>query len=109
MLLGRGVLLVALWLTLVVNRRETGAPTRRASAPTQEPLGKEGGFELVLQDPYLLWIAVLIILLNIVNTVGGFLLNQIVEEAAARFGDRRTRTVASGSSSPPSPSSSTRA
>ena len=52
-----------------------------------ETLGPQGGFELILQDRYLLWIAVLIVLLNVVNTTGGYVLNRlIVAEAAARFG-----------------------
>ena len=41
----------------------------------------------MLKDRYLFWIAVLIVLLNVVNTTGGYILNKlIVEEAARRFG-----------------------
>ena len=41
----------------------------------------------MLKDRYLLWIAVLIVLLNVVNTTGGYVLNRlIVQEAVARFG-----------------------
>lgn len=48
----------------------------------QQPLGKEGGFALVLKDRYLLLIAVLTILLNVVNTSGEFLLSKIVVSQA---------------------------
>ena len=87
MFLGACVLLVALATTLMVNARESkrARPDIRAIADT--PLGSQGGFELILKDRYLLWIAILIVLLNIVNTTGGYVLNRlIVSEAASRFG-----------------------
>jgi AAA family ATP:ADP antiporter len=87
MLLGAGVLVVALGITLVVNRRETARAEPQAIEADRTPLGPQGGFELVLKDRYLLWIAILIVLLNVVNTTGGYVLNRlIVSEAAARFG-----------------------
>src|SRR5262249_16959287 len=45
------------------------------------------GFQLIFSENYLFWIAVLIVLLNVVNTTGQYLLNRlIVTEAATRFG-----------------------
>jgi AAA family ATP:ADP antiporter len=86
MLIGACILVAALALTLVVNRREAARADPQAAAVEQTPLGKQGGFELVLKDRYLLWIAVLIVLLNVVNTTGGYVLNRlIVAEAEARF------------------------
>jgi AAA family ATP:ADP antiporter len=87
MVLGAVVLIVALAITLVVNRREAAHAEPQAIAADQTPLGPQGGFELVWQDRYLFWIAILIVLLNVVNTTGGYVLNRlIVGEAAARFG-----------------------
>jgi ATP:ADP antiporter, AAA family len=87
MLLGATVLMVALGTTLIVNARETTRADPEAHDTANETLGKQGGFELILQDRYLLWIAVLIVLLNVVNTTGGYVLNRlIVDEAVARFG-----------------------
>src|SRR6185295_14706870 len=58
-----------------------------AKSVANETLGPQGGFELIFKDRYLLWIAILIVLLNVVNTTGGYVLNRlIVGEAAARFG-----------------------
>lgn len=91
MLLAGIVLIVALGITWIVNQRETARADPDGKRQDEAPLGKEGGFALVLQDPYLLWIGVLIILLNIVNTVGGFLLNQIVEGGALAIGDQTER------------------
>jgi AAA family ATP:ADP antiporter len=87
MLLGACVLMIALVITLVVNRHETARAEPQAAAANVTPLGPEGGFELIWTDRYLFWIAALIVLLNVVNTTGNFLLNTfVVEEAAARFG-----------------------
>jgi ATP:ADP antiporter, AAA family len=81
------VLLVALALTVIANRRETARAEPEAAKLDHVPLGREGGFELILKDRYLLWIAALTVLLNVVNTTGEFLLNRLVEtEALARFG-----------------------
>jgi ATP:ADP antiporter, AAA family len=87
MMLGAATLLVALGITLVVNRRERRrAPVDAAKIETA-PLGPEGGFELIFRDRYLLWIAVLTVLLNVVNTTGGYLLNRLVAaEAIAQVG-----------------------
>ena len=87
MLLGACGLMIALATTLVANRRETRRADADAAATDVEPLGRQGGFELVMKDRYLFWIAVLVVLLNVVNTTGGYVLNKlIVEEATARFG-----------------------
>ena len=87
MLLGACVLLVALVTTLIVNARETTREGGEVDNAGNETLGPEGGFGLIARDRYLLWIAVLIVLLNVVNTTGNYLLNRfIVSEAAARFG-----------------------
>jgi len=87
MIAAAAVLLVALTLTVIVNRRESARAEPEAAKLDQVTLGREGGFELILKDRYLLWIAVLTILLNVVNTTGEFLLNRLVEtEALLRFG-----------------------
>ena len=82
MLMGAIVLLVSLTLTWIINAREAGRAEPEAARIYNEPLGREGGFALVLRDRYLFWIAVLIVLLNAVNTTGGFLLDRLVEARA---------------------------
>jgi ATP:ADP antiporter, AAA family len=87
MLFGACALLVALSTTLLVNVVEARRGPRETQDLGKETLGPQGGFELIFHDRYLLWIAILIILLNVVNTTGGYVLNRlIVGEAAARFG-----------------------
>jgi len=87
MLIGAVILLVALGVTLVVNRIEVAKAEPTAVDADKTPLGPEGGFELIWKDRYLFWIAVLIILLNVVNTTGGYILNKLISaEAVSRFG-----------------------
>ena len=96
MFLGACVLMVALGTTLAVNAREANRAHPEVRDAGNETLGPQGGFELILHDRYLLWIAVLIVLLNIVNTTGGYVLNRlIVDEAAARFGTDPSAVAAS--------------
>ena len=85
------VLLVALGLTYLANQRETSRADEHGARADKEVLGKEGGFELVFKDRYLTWIAVLAILLNLVNSVGNFLLNSLIERQAVTMSDLEER------------------
>ena len=67
------LLLATLGLYLVITRREA----RAAKAPTA-PLAAGGGFELVFRSPYLRLIALLIVLLNVVNTTGEYLIARML-------------------------------
>ena len=96
MLLGACVLMLALCLTLFVDARSRERREDDVPDAGQETLGPQGGFELVFRDRYLFWIAVLIVLLNVVNTTGNYILNRlIVGEAAARFGGDASGVAAS--------------
>ena len=75
------MLVASLVLTNVVDRRESVRPAVN-EAPPQEPLGKAGAFELLLKKRYLLLIALLIFVLNWVNTTGEYILGRTVREAA---------------------------
>lgn len=75
-------LLACLGLTWLVNRRfGAQAARQRSEDKSKEPLGKEGGFELVLKNRYLRLIAVLVLLLNVVNTTGGYILDRTLLES----------------------------
>ena len=67
------LLLATLGLYLVITRREA----RAAKAP-KAPLAAGGGFELVFRSPYLRLIALLIVLLNVVNTTGEYLIARML-------------------------------
>jgi len=77
-------LLLPIVLTLWVNRRESrGAMATPASGATEAnvleaPLSKTGGFQLIFQQRYLLLIALLMVTVNLVNTLGGYLLDKMM-------------------------------
>ena len=48
----------------------------------EAPIGRQGGFELIFKDRYLFWIAILMVLLNVVNTTGGYLLDRLIANEA---------------------------
>jgi AAA family ATP:ADP antiporter len=80
---GAGILVVCGLLATVVNRLRPRATDLIAAATAEKPLGREGGFKLVFSDRYLMLIAFLTVLLNIVNTSGEYLFGRYVVDAAA--------------------------
>lgn len=87
MLVGAAILLVCTLLTRVSNRRALGkSQVQQQVAAT--PLGAEGGFQLIFRERYLFLIATMILLLNVVNSTGEFLLGKLVTvEAIQTLGD----------------------
>ncbi len=73
------LLLASLALYLAVNARETRKARKARSDEGQEALGGRSGFTLVFQSRYLVLIAFLIVLLNVVNTTGEYLNAHLVE------------------------------
>jgi ATP:ADP antiporter, AAA family len=70
LLLIAGIMLaICILLTVLIDNREKPAASRQDKKP-EEALGREGGFELVWKHRYLLFIALLILILNVVNTTG---------------------------------------
>jgi AAA family ATP:ADP antiporter len=76
------ILLVHLALYRVVARRMAES----AGRPAQEPIKAGNGFGLVLTSRYLRLVALFLVLLNLVNTVGEFILGRAaIAEADARL------------------------
>ena len=71
-------LTACIFLTLWADRRERRQVADRDREKAVAPLGRQGGFELVRRERYLLLIALLIVVLNVVNTTGEFLLNRLI-------------------------------
>jgi ATP:ADP antiporter, AAA family len=79
MLVSAGLLLIVLVITNLINKREESRmadPERRKEV--EMPLGKEGGFKLVISTTYLLLIGLLILIINWVNTNGEYILGKTV-------------------------------
>jgi len=77
-------LMACIGLAHWANHRERFHGTRVTAARIDEPLGPAGGFQMILTDRYLRLIALMVILLNMVNTIGEFLLGKLVVAQASR-------------------------
>jgi AAA family ATP:ADP antiporter len=88
LLVSAGVLLIACaLLSTLVDRITARTESKAQAAEGGRPLGKEGGFELIRKDRYLMLIAVLTVLLNVVNTSGEYLFGRyVVEQSLVEFG-----------------------
>jgi AAA family ATP:ADP antiporter len=84
MLFAAGLLISTVGISLVIHRRASRTKSPKDASDAGSPLGKEGGFGLVLKERYLLLIALLMVVLNVVNTTGEFLLGKLVVAEAAR-------------------------
>jgi len=88
MLVAAVVLAACIGLTHVAHlmglERQRSARVRE-SAPSEEARDARGGFALVLHDRYLLLIGVCVVLLNMVNTNGDFILAEMVNAKAKTF------------------------
>jgi AAA family ATP:ADP antiporter len=83
--LAAALLSCTLVIYLAVNLGSRGQ-NRAAEAPeTEEPLGRANAFGLVFTNRYILLIAVLLIVLNVVNTVGEYILSDLVVTRAAEL------------------------
>lgn len=82
LLLSGLILLISLAVTLMIDARESGRPRGEAASgekQAEEPMSTDGAFGLVLRNRYLLLIAVLLLLTNLVNTTGEFILGSTVK------------------------------
>ena len=81
MLVGAVLLVVEVLLTNYIDSREASR-SRQTTAQPRVASSKRGAFGLVLRTRYLLLIALMLMLGNIVNTTGEFLLGRTVQESA---------------------------
>lgn len=83
--LAAALLMLTLVFYLWVNRDVGAAQRTQAEPEAPEPLGKGNAFMLVFANRYILLIAVLLIVLNIVNTIGEYVLSDLVVERAEQL------------------------
>jgi AAA family ATP:ADP antiporter len=84
---GAATLVVCALIAKVIDRRAAAAEKKEQREASDTPLGRSGAFELIRKDRYLLLIALLTVVLNVVNTSGEYLLGRyVVEQAATTYG-----------------------
>ena len=77
-----GILIVHLVLSLIAEKREHAGPGEMQAEEEEETLKGSNGFALVLRNPYIRLIALVVILANLVNTTGEYILGKAVEHSA---------------------------
>jgi ATP:ADP antiporter, AAA family len=92
MLVGGAILLGQLWLTNYINRhrgqRDAATPAPAAASTAVPAAAKPSGtnaFALVFRTRYLLLMALMLMMLNWVNSTGEYILGRIVTDAAQRM------------------------
>ena len=88
LLIGAAVILTACaFLPQLVDKLTVRTGTREQAAEADKPVGGPGGFTLIRQDRYLMLIAALMVLLNVVNTSGEYLFGRyVVEQSQVLYG-----------------------
>ncbi len=81
MLFAAGLLVACLVLFNLIDRRDP--PSSPLAAEKEAPIGGPGGFSLIKNDRYLLLIALMLLVANLVNSTGEFLLSRAAADHAA--------------------------
>jgi ATP:ADP antiporter, AAA family len=84
MLIAGVVLTLSTIVASIIERGQTGAPQLDRAAEAGLPLEPIGGFTLIRQQRYLTLIALMVLVLNIVNTSGEYLFGRFIVEASVR-------------------------
>jgi AAA family ATP:ADP antiporter len=79
------ILVVCVGIMITVNRIQKKTSIPEMAAQADQTLGTEDGFAMIFKSRYLMWIAVLTVLLNIVNSSGEFLLGSVVSAEAKQL------------------------
>jgi AAA family ATP:ADP antiporter len=82
MLVAAGILVLCVLVTRVANRLQGRKAPREKAAEAELPLGRTGAFELLRKDRYLLLIGVFVVVINVVNTTGEYLLGEMAVKAS---------------------------
>ncbi len=83
MLAAAAILVLCLFVSRIVHAREKdrGDDARRKEAMT--PPGSRGGMHVIIEDKYLILLALLTLVLNLVNSTGEYILDRTLGEAVA--------------------------
>src|SRR6185295_13652025 len=81
-ILAGAILLVCCTLVVTVNRIAARTSTPEMASHAEQKLASGDGFALIFQSRYLTLIAALIVLLNVVNSTGEFMLGDLVSNQA---------------------------
>ena len=78
MLIAACGLVLPVGLTMWANGQHQRVPAAAGRSDGQQPLARTNGFRLVFSQRYLLLIACLVVMVNVVNTLGEFLMGKLI-------------------------------
>jgi ATP:ADP antiporter, AAA family len=84
MLIAAGILVLCTVVASFVERRHIRGQGEERTAEVARPLDKIGGFALIRQQRYLLLIALMTVVLNVVNSSGEYLFGRFIVDASVR-------------------------
>jgi AAA family ATP:ADP antiporter len=84
-LLAGAILLGCCVLVVIVNKIATRHSVPEMARHAEQKLAPGDGFAMIFRDRYLIWIAILMVLLNLVNSTGEFLLGDLVTHNAQQL------------------------
>jgi len=92
MLVAAGGLVLSTAIYRIVDRRERidrdpGGLVALMKAEAVQPVGREGGFSLVLRDRYLRLVAIMVLLATVINTTGEYVVGKMVTDASKLAAD----------------------
>lgn len=86
LLVGAALLVAQVQITNYIERRSsTATPSGATAAQDEEPPPHENAFAMVLGTPYLLGLAVMVLLIATVDGTGEYILGSIVKDAATQY------------------------
>jgi AAA family ATP:ADP antiporter len=91
MLVAAAGLAVSIALYRFVDRRQRSVRTAKAIAET--PVGREGGFALVIKDRYLRVLAVMLLVATIINTSGEYVVGRMASDQSKVFAAQRVQAA----------------
>jgi AAA family ATP:ADP antiporter len=81
-LIAAAILLICCALLVSVNRIAAANSIPEMAKHAEQKLAGENGFALIFRSRYLIWIAALTVILNVVNSTGEFMLGNLVSNQA---------------------------
>lgn len=89
-----GLALSVVLYRVVDHRERRAAAARRARKPVaDEPVGRAGGFALVVKDRYLRVLALMLLVATIINTTGEYVISQTASDLADDYAAEQVTTA----------------
>jgi AAA family ATP:ADP antiporter len=100
MLVAAGGLVLSVVLYRLIDLRErarvkTKREQKKEQAEAEKPVGKDGGFTLVIKDRYLRLLAVMLLVATIINTTGEYVVGRMASDASKVYAEQKVTAMRS--------------